>query len=156
MSEVVVGEATSSDIPELVALMDAFYAEFSYPLDRHWASNSFAQLLSTPALGSVWLARAGGRPVGHAVLSVRYTMEHGALSGYIDDLYVSPLFRQRHIASQLLRALGKECGRRGCAAVYVEVGDTNTAALATYRKFGLMPTTDGRLLLSGGLGATNT
>jgi ribosomal protein S18 acetylase RimI-like enzyme len=153
--EVVVRQADSNDIRELVWLMKAFYAESSFPLDREWAASSFERLLSEPSLGCAWLARVAGRAVGHAVLSVRYTMEHAALGGYVDDLYVAPAFRRQRIASLLLRALVQECHRRACASLHVEVGGSNIAALATYRKFGLAPMTDGRVLLSGALRAAD-
>jgi ribosomal protein S18 acetylase RimI-like enzyme len=154
--EIVVSGASSNDVHDLVDLMEAFYAESSFPLDRQWAAGSFRQLLSTPSLGAVWLARVGARPIGHAVLSVRYTMEHAALGGYIDDLYVVPEFRRQQVASRLLRALVEEGRRRACASLYVEVGASNTAAIATYRRFGLMPPTEGRVLLSGPLRAADT
>ena len=44
----------------------------------------------------------------HAVLCLRYTMEHGAPSGYVDDLYVTPAFRRQQVASRLLQALVDE------------------------------------------------
>jgi ribosomal protein S18 acetylase RimI-like enzyme len=153
VSEIVVRKASLDDVHELVDLMEAFYAESSFPLDRQWATNSFMQFLSMPALGCVWLARFDSRAVGHAVLSVRYTMEYAALGGYIDDLYVTPKFRRQQVASRLLRVLVEECRDRGCASLHVEVSGSNTAALATYKRFGLVPATDGRLLLSGMLRA---
>ncbi len=156
VSEIVVSEANANDVHELVDLMEAFYAESSFPLDRQWAAGSFRQLLSTPSLGAVWLARVGTRAIGHAVLSVRYTMEYAALCGYIDDLYVVPEFRRQQVASRLLRALVEESRRRACASLYVEVGASNTAAIAIYGRFGLMPATDGRMLLSGPLRAAGT
>ena len=155
MGEGSIQEASSKDVGELVDLMEAFYAESSYPLDRQWAANSFERILSMPDLGRVWLARVGAAAVGHIVLSVRYTMEHAALSGYVDDLYVAPAFRCRRIASQLLQALVEDCRIRGCASLHVEVAGSNAAALATYRRFGLVPLTDGRLLLSGALRAAD-
>jgi len=154
--EIVVHRASSNDVGELVDLMEAFYAESSYPLERKWATSSFTHLLSRPDLGCVWLARVNTRAVGHAVLSVRYTMEHAALGGYVDDLYVAPEFRRQQVASRLLRALVEEGRRRGCASLYVEVGASNTAAIATYRRFGLSPVADGRSLMSGSLRAADT
>jgi ribosomal protein S18 acetylase RimI-like enzyme len=156
VSEIVVRAAGSNDVPELVDLMAAFYAESSYPLDRRWAAGSFKQLLSMPDLGGVWLARVDSRAIGHAVLSVRYTMEHAALAGYIDDLYVTPWLRRQQVASRLLHALVAECRRRGCASLHVEVGVSNAAAIATYRRFGISPVKDGRLLLSGALRAADS
>jgi ribosomal protein S18 acetylase RimI-like enzyme len=69
---------------------------------------------------------------GIAVLTLRYTMEHGALSGYIDDLFVRPEFRRQGIARALLSELLDECQRRSCKSIYVEVGDRNVAAIELY------------------------
>jgi ribosomal protein S18 acetylase RimI-like enzyme len=139
----------------LVELMREFYAESSYPLDREWAETAFSPLLTHTELGCVWLAECGGVAAGHAVLTSRYTMEHGALSGYIDDLFVKPEFRRRGIACALLSELFEECRRRGCKSIYVEVGDRNVAAIELYRRFGLEPFQDGRVLFHGALRAAD-
>ena len=76
-------------------------------------------------------------------------MEHGAQSGYIDDLFVKPEFRRQHIARALICELFDECRRRNCKSIYVEVGNQNAAALNFYRQFGLAPFQDGRELLRG-------
>jgi ribosomal protein S18 acetylase RimI-like enzyme len=108
-------------------------------------------LLEHPGLGCAWLAEYRNAPAGHAVLTLRYTMEHGALSGYIDDLFVRPAFRRQGIARALLSELSDECRRRNCKSIYVEVGDRNVAAIELYRRVGLRPFQDGRLLFHGTL-----
>lgn len=143
--------AIADDIDALVGLMHDFYAESGFELDHAWAAASFARLLADPALGCVWLAHEGALPAGHAVLTTRYTMEHGGLSGYVDDLYVKPVFRRIGAATALLAQLIAECRTRGCKSVQVEAGESNVAALAAYAKFGLRAATDGRLLLSGAI-----
>ena len=129
--------------------MHDFYAEANFVLDRDWAAASFRALISDAAAGGVWLASLGDRPVGHAVLTVRYTMEHGGFSGYIDDLYVRPESRRSGAATALLGELFAECRSRGIRSMQVECGDDNAAALALYARFGLKRLSDGRILLSG-------
>lgn len=146
-----VRRAAASDVAALVGLMHDFYAESGFELDHAWAAASFARLLADPALGCVWLAQDGALPAGHAVLTLRYTMEHGGLGGYIDDLYVRPEFRRIGAATALLSQLFAESRVRGCKSVQVEAGESNVAALAVYAKFGLRAAQDGRLLLSGTL-----
>ena len=146
-----VRRAGPADVDTLVLLMHHFYAEANYPLDHSWAEASFLQLLSRPELGCVWLVHSGPLSVGHAVLTVRYTMEHGGLSGYVDDLYVKPEFRRMGAGDALLNELFAECLARGCKFVHVEVGGSNAPALALYARFGLLPAKDGRVLLSGPL-----
>jgi GNAT superfamily N-acetyltransferase len=155
-AELAVRRATAGDIGALVEVMEEFHAESGYVLDRAWAASSFADLLSTPAWGCVWLACHDGTPIGHAVLTVRYTMEHGGLSGYVDDLFVRPAFRRRGVARSLLGELFGECRARRCKSVQVEVGQGNAAALGAYAEFGLLPLQDGRLLLCGAVSDVRT
>ena len=51
--------ATEADIPTLVALMTAFYAESDFPLPVGPATRSFEALLADPRLGGVWVAEEG-------------------------------------------------------------------------------------------------
>src|SRR5688500_587550 len=97
-STIAVRRTTQSAAGALVELMREFYAEANYPIDQEWAENSCSQLLARSELGCVWSAECAGVAAGHAVLTLRYTMEHGALSGHIDDLFVKSEFRRRRIA----------------------------------------------------------
>lgn len=127
--------------------MHEFYAESSFPLDREWAARAFSDLIDHPALGAVWLIEEGGSVVGHVVLSVRFAMEDGGLSGHIDDLFVRPAYRRRGAAAAGLDALVAECRRRGCRSIQVEVGPDNHAAQVLYRRYGLAPGEDRRQTL---------
>src|SRR5690242_12704955 len=113
-AEPLVRRATPADVGALVQLMHEFYAESGYPLDRQWAASSFLQLLSEPSLGCSWLVYREAEPVGHAVLTLRYTMEHGGLGGYVDDLFVRARCRRLGAARAILGALFAECHARGC------------------------------------------
>ena len=72
-------------------------------------------------MDTIGLRDSGNVAAGHAVLTFRYTMEHGALSGHIDDLFVKPEFRRQRIARALVSELFDECKRRRCKSIYVEV-----------------------------------
>jgi ribosomal protein S18 acetylase RimI-like enzyme len=139
--------ATVSDIDELVELMCEFYAESDYPFDREWARKAFARLIEDPPRGCVWLLTVHGKPVGHAVMSVRFAMEFGGLAAYIDDLFVRASYRRRGAARAGLDALVAEATRRDCRSLHVEVDPKNSAATALYARFGLAPGTDERIEL---------
>lgn len=148
--------AEMHDVAALVALMHDFYAEAGFVLDTHWATNSFHDVISNTNFGCIWIALLNDEPVGHVVLTVRYTMEHGAVSGYIDDLYVRPSFRRKDVGSALLRELIQECHARGCKAIYVEVGADNEPARSLYERVGLLAAQDNRVLLSGRINNAST
>lgn len=141
-----VERAGVADIPALVELMSQFHAESSYALDREWAAASFAKLLRDEARGAVWMARRGAEPAGHVVLALKHSMESGGLAGVIDDLFVRPRFRRQGAGSALLSALLGTCRKLHVAAVHVEVGPENVAALALYQAFGLRGHTDRQTL----------
>ena len=135
-------------MPALIDLMAEFYGESSFPLDRAWAAQAFAELLKDSSRGAVWLLEVDGAPAGHVVLSVRFAMEFGGLLGYIDDLFVKQDYRRRGVARAGLDVLLEECRRRGCRAIHVEVAPDNVAANALYRSYGLAPGADERLQLT--------
>ena len=144
--ELRVRRATSDDTQTLVNLMEEFYAEANFKLDRQWAADAFLSLVHEDDYGCVWIVSMEKEPIGHAVLTVRFTMEHGGLSGYVDDLFVRKEFRRHGAAYFMLLELESECRKRNCKALLVEVGNNNTAGLKTYEKLGLKLIADGRVL----------
>lgn len=147
MAPLIARMAKHSDIPRLVELMHEFYEESSFPLDRDWSARSFEALIAEPTYGAVWLIEQGDVPVGHVVLCVRFAMEFGGLSGYIDDLFVRPAYRRNGAARVGLDAVLFECRRRTCRSIHVEVGADNHAANALYRQYGLVLGDDERQAL---------
>jgi ribosomal protein S18 acetylase RimI-like enzyme len=145
--------ATSQDVGILVELMREFHAESSYSLDSGLAETAFINLLARPELGGVWMASQGDVAAGYVVLTLRYSMDHGALCGHIDDLFVRPAYRRRHVGRRLLSELIAECKRRGCSTLHVEVDSFGAPAIALYRSFGLGEYRDGRLFLHGTIDA---
>lgn len=141
------GKASSNDIPVLVDLMEEFYAEANYTLDRDWASASFCSLLKDDSLGAVWIVFNDSEPAGHVVLTIRFSMEYGGLDAFIDDLFVRPSYRRRGVGRAALRALFDECERRNVLAVHVEVAHDNAVAQALYRSYGLKPYSEDRQML---------
>lgn len=127
--------------------MASFHAGSGYTLDHEAATQAFRRLLANPPFGGVWLASLRNHAAGYVALTQRYCMDHGAFTAHIEDLFVRPSCRRGGVASALLSALIEDCRRRECQSIQVEVGHDNAAAIALYRKFGLGPHGDGRLLL---------
>jgi GNAT superfamily N-acetyltransferase len=138
--------ATRADVPALVALMTAFYAEADFPLPEAPARAAFEALLADARLGGAWLAAVGGTDVGHAVLTLCFSMEYGGSRGFIDDLYVRPAARGRRIGAALLASARADALARGARALHVEVGPENHAARRLYGRAGYVES--GHLFLS--------
>ena len=110
-----VRRATAADVDVLVDLMREFYAEAGFPLDEAWAASAFARLLDDSSLGAAWIMSVDGEAAGHAVLTVRFAMEFGGLSGYIDDLFVRTHHRRRGAAQAGLEALVADAAREAAS-----------------------------------------
>ena len=128
--------ATLSDVDVLVALMSDFYAEAGFTLSTVDATRAFATLLGSSHLGAVWLAEVRGQAVGHVVMTTAFSMEFGGLRGFIDDLYVSRLFRDRGIGAALLAAARAGALERGLRALCVETGREDHPARSLYARAG--------------------
>src|SRR4051812_40720874 len=128
--------AGPEDVPVLLSLMQAFYAEADFPLPSEPAAAAFDALLAEPRLGGIWLTWDGQHAVGHVVLTVCFSMEYGGLRGFIDDLYVRPAARGRGAGASLLAAARADAARRDVRALHVEVGPDNHVARRLYARAG--------------------
>ena len=128
--------ATLNDIPTLVELMEAFYAESGLSLDQPWAVESFRALLADETRGAVWIVARDGEAAGYIVLTVRHSMEYGGLNGFIDDFYVRPAFRRHGLGQAAVDTLLAEAMQRGLKALHVEAARDRTAARELYDRLG--------------------
>ena len=138
-------EATPDDVPTLLDMMEEFYAEAGYVLERPEARASFGSLLDQPALGRVWVADQGKDIAGYVVVTFVFAMEHGGTIGVVDDFFVRPGSRGAGLGTALLTAVRAACARLGVRALRVEVGHDNAPAQAVYRATGF-ETLDRRLM----------
>ena len=138
-----VREAGQADVPELVGLMGAFYAESGYALDEESARTGFEALLADARLGRVWLIEPRAEAVaGYIVISFVFAMEHGGVAAVVDDFYVRPEARGQGVGRAALAAARLACLDLGVRAMRVEVGVNNLVAQAVYRGAGFEPLHD--------------
>ena len=138
-------EATPDDVPTLLDMMEEFYAEAGYVLERPEARASFGSLLDEPALGRVWVIEQGEDIAGYVVVTFVFAMEHAGTIGVVDDFFVRPGSRGAGLGTALLTAVRAACARLGVRALRVEVGHDNAPAQAVYRAAGF-ETLDRRLM----------
>ncbi len=138
--------ANANDIALLVDLMAEFYAEAGYDLNHARAAGAFATLLADERLGYVWIIQTEGQDVGHIVLTLRFAMEYGGLIACLDDLYVTPSWRNKGLSTAALAEILNFCVRTGIRALTVEVGHNNGPAQTVYRRTGFVEAPDRQLL----------
>ncbi len=140
MSMMSVRPATTDDLPALAALMIDFYAESDFPLTVEQATSGFRGLLGQADRGAIFIAHAGARPAGFAVLTIVYSMEFGGLRGFVDDFFVRASSRRQGVGGALLAAIRAHAVVSGLKALLVEVSGENETALRVYRHAGFADT----------------
>lgn len=121
----VVRRATTSD----AAACAAIHAQcFAHP----WSSLTFEQLLSERGVNAHVV---GGASSIDGFILVRATADEAEIL----SVAVRPEMRRAKIGARLLEASLDDLARARMTAVFLEVEDGNTAALALYHRFGFFP-----------------
>lgn len=112
------------DIPQLARMEKEI---FSNP----WSEETFAALLER-SYDLYLVAETDGHPVGCAGMVLL------GEEGDIDKVMVAPEYRGKGIASELMRELLAEAGRRGAESFTLEVRAGNVPAIRLYEKYGFV------------------
>ena len=131
--------------------MRDFYGESGYPLPEQAATETLASLIRRPSLGRVYLMEVKGESAGYAVLTIAFSMEFGAMRGFVDDLFVAPSFRRAGLGAEVLGKIERDAMALGAGALLVETSSENVRAVSVYARAGFRDS--GRMLMSKALGA---
>jgi ribosomal-protein-alanine N-acetyltransferase len=112
-------------VDDLQAVLEIERSSFTTP----WSEISFFNEIKNPR-SIPKVARLGGRIAGYLCAS-RIIDE-----GHILTFAVHPEFRNRGIASALIRDILGQLKREGCRFVFLEVRASNSGARKMYEKFG--------------------
>jgi ribosomal-protein-alanine N-acetyltransferase len=117
------------DLPVLTALHAAC---FTAPWDQPWTQRSFAEVLQMPGAGAR-IAAVGSEPVGFALARVVADEAELLLIG------VHPEHRRAGYGRMLLDHLVGALRSAGAAKLFLEVAESNPAAIAFYRAAAFEP-----------------
>lgn len=105
------------------------------PLSADVAARLIAGLRTHPTT-VIFLAYAGGEPVGIATCFRGFSTFHARPLLNIHDLSVVPPMRRQGIARQLLAAAENKARALGCCRLTLEVQEGNSPARSTYARAG--------------------
>jgi GNAT superfamily N-acetyltransferase len=134
---------------------DAVIALFETQLREHQITVSTKSLreavsivVDNPRYGFILLAMAqDGAAVGVAYASSLLSLEHGGLSGWLEELYVKPSWRARGIGSCLLQQVINTARELGWRALDLEVEATHQRAVSLYLRHRFRPHSRSRFYL---------
>ncbi len=88
---------------------------------------------------SALIAEVDNKPVAYAVYFYNYSTWLGKNGIYLEDIYVSPEYRQQGIGKALLQRVSKIAVNQNCGRVEWSVLDWNTPAIEFYESLGAKP-----------------
>lgn len=149
----VVRRAAPGDVAALLALVAQYWAfEGLRGFQSADLQAPLARLLSSPALGAVWLAGDTRQPAGYLILVYVFSLEHRGMTSEIDEFFVAPGRRGSGAGARLLAAAEAESLARGCTNISLQVSGSNLRAREFYRRHGYSARS-GYQLLEKDLGA---
>jgi GNAT superfamily N-acetyltransferase len=134
---VVLRTATESDVPDILALIEAL-AVYERMRDDCVATAAAlrATLFGTAPKAEVVLAEVQGEVVGFALFCGNYSTFLAQPGIWLEDLFVRPQFRGQGIGRALLAHLAALAVSRGCGRVEWAVLDWNEPSIGFYQSLG--------------------
>ena len=102
MSSVSIGSVELADLDAAVTLFDAQLREHDIVTPVGDLRSVVRAVLDDPSHGFLLLAWTEDAPVGVAYVASHLSLEHGGFIGWLEELYVSPRWRNAGIGRRLL------------------------------------------------------
>lgn len=135
--EVEVRLASPSDAPRIASLVERYWQfERIAGFDQHEVECLLTALIREPALGAVWLAMLEEEPVGYAIVTFMFSLEHRGMMAEIDEFFVVPQARSRGVGASLIAAAEMQLRARECVRLQLQIDRGNHTALAFYKRHG--------------------
>ena len=93
-------------------------------------------MLQNPSRGFFLVAMQEGNCVGVAYVSFIWTLEHGGLAGWLEELYVLPAHREGGVGTLLLIEVMATARAEGCAALDLEISSGHERVRSLYERHG--------------------
>ena len=127
--------ASAADVVPLLAMQ---LSEHGMPQDDRVLQDAVRGLVSRVDRGAILVAKRQDEAIGVAVLSYIWTLEHGGLSAWLDELYVLPLLRGRGVGTKLLGCAIARAQADGCRALDLEVDQDHARVERLYERSGFL------------------
>ena len=131
--------ATAADA-ELINDMIAAFAAYERLPNQSSAAALRQELSSADRVAEAVLAFLDGEPVGFAVFFQTYSTFIARRGLYLEDIYVKEEFRNRGIATAILRSIARTALERNYGRVEFTVLLWNTIAIEFFETLGATPT----------------
>lgn len=136
-SSIVIRPAAIADIPLILRFIRELAAYEKAEHEVVATEESLrVSLFGEGARARALVCRVGEVDAGFAVYFYNYSTWQGRQGLYLEDLYVSPAYRNAGAGKAMLHHLARQAVKEGCGRFEWSVLDWNAAAIAFYRSMG--------------------
>jgi ribosomal protein S18 acetylase RimI-like enzyme len=124
----------------VIDLLEAQMREHNLTRSRDDLRTVAQTIIADRRHGFILVARASdGTAIGVAYASSLLSLEHGGISGWIEELYVLPQWRERGIGSGLVAEVVARAKELGWRALDLEVEASHRRAISLYARHQFQP-----------------
>lgn len=138
---------TAADRPVVRSLLARQLAEHELSTDEDAIVRTLDGLMARPDRGFVLVADLGAGPIGVAYVAYTWTLEHGGLVAWLEELYVAPEHRGGGIGGRLLDEAIARARLGGALAMDLEIDALHDRAANLYTRSGFTPLSRRRMQL---------
>ena len=80
------------------------------------------------------IAKKGSDPIGAAYVAFTWSLEHGGKCAWLEEMYVSPEWREQGFGAALLNEVCERARSSGCSAIDLEVDKEHARAADLYQR----------------------
>ena len=129
--------AVAGYIAQLARLVEHYWRfENIAGYDAAQIQRLLSTLLSRPELGAIWIATLEREPLGYAIVTFMFSLEHRGMMAEIDELFVLPEARSQGWGARLLGACQKDLGARDFVRLQLQIERDNHRARTFYQRHG--------------------
>ena len=133
MNTILIKPLAESQIDAVTALFDAQLREHGITVNADGLRATARMVMADPRYGFMLVASADdGRVVGVAYASTILSLEHGGVSGWLEELYVPPECRGAGIGTRLLDEVITQARKLGWRAIDLEVDGAHQRVIPFY------------------------
>ena len=131
--------ARTEDLAQLVALLGILFTqEHELAPDAAKQERALRLILENPAIGRIYVARAGGRVLGMVNIMRTVSTAEGGPAGYLEDFVIRPELRGKGVGARLLAHAIERARADGLLRLILLTDGDNAGAQRLYERAGFV------------------
>ena len=131
-----VRRAVAADQDALLSLMRGYCEEVDTPLPDEHLMDAIAPLVANEDLGDLLVAEQVGELAGYLVITWGWGIESGGAEALIDEMYVSPSYRNAGVGTLLMTEAQSRASAKDVKVIFLETEQNNPESRELYDRLG--------------------